>query len=111
MLDPNEILGSVDLRELSRALARRREDEARELEAIVDNADDFVRNLMECRRIPGLSLSVVRADKVLIQKGYGVSDIRREVSQNDESSTCIGSGTKPFVALLLGILLEEQSHR
>ena len=69
--------------------------------------DEFVDNLIQCRRIPGLSLSVMTSHRVLHEKGYGLADVasHTEVHPTDTIFP-IASNTKSFTATLLAILLE-----
>jgi len=82
--------------------------------------DQFVRQLMECRRVPGLVLSVVDMSRdpgarsaaepgVVVQRQYGWADIaaRRPMSVN--TRVCIASLTKAFTATLLGIMLHRRN--
>lgn len=77
---------------------------------LLNDIDTFVESTLLCRNITGLSLTVVQHDKVLIRKGYGLADAHG-LPLTEDSPVCIGSGTKPFVAALIGILLDEHSHR
>ena len=73
--------------------------------------DDFIENVMTCRHVPGISVSVVSGDQVFLQKGYGKAHLGQDVEATEDTPFCIGSCTKAFVSTLLGILLEEHADR
>ncbi|HWP55701.1 MAG TPA: serine hydrolase domain-containing protein [Pyrinomonadaceae bacterium] len=65
--------------------------------AQADKVDDYVRSEMSKRRIPGLSLAVVKAGRVIKAKGYGLSDMELNVPATPDSVYQIGSMTKQFL--------------
>ncbi|CAH1775116.1 unnamed protein product [Owenia fusiformis] len=73
----------------------------------IQELDSFTNNLLTCRGIPGLALSVVRGRDVLLTKGYGVTDVYSKLTVTENSTFCIGSITKGFTATILAMLIAE----
>jgi CubicO group peptidase (beta-lactamase class C family) len=58
-------------------------------------------------KIPGLALAVVRDGEVVLQKGYGVRDVRGAEPVTPETQFLLCSITKSFTAAGLGLLVDE----
>jgi CubicO group peptidase (beta-lactamase class C family) len=69
--------------------------------------DGYIRRIMERFEVPGLSVAVVKDDRVLLAKGYGVRALGDPGSVDGETLFGIASNTKVFTATALGILVEE----
>jgi CubicO group peptidase (beta-lactamase class C family) len=57
--------------------------------------------------IPGVAIAVVKDDKVIFAKGFGVSDIETKKPVTPETLFAVGSTTKAFTATLIGMLADE----
>lgn len=69
--------------------------------------EKFIQEGMDKGKIPGLSITIVKDDKTIYQKGFGYSDLESKDIVTEKSLFEIGSNSKAFTAL--GILkLEEQ---
>ena len=77
--------------------------------------DEFARRLMECRRIPGLVLTVVdatsSADGALLTAEYGWADVDRRRAMTRDTVHCVASCTKAFTSTLVGQLLAASGGR
>ncbi len=73
----------------------------------LDSLDLQIQQLIEDFNIPGLSIGIVRNDSVIFSKGYGKLEINKERKVDDNSIFGIGSISKSFTALTLGILVDE----
>ncbi|KAL3866720.1 hypothetical protein ACJMK2_044001 [Sinanodonta woodiana] len=73
-------------------------------ESEVENIDRVVNTIMECKHVPGMTLSVVKGNMVWT-KGYGIAAPQRTVNNN--TLFCIGSLTKAFTSTLLAIQLTD----
>ncbi|KAK3603130.1 hypothetical protein CHS0354_027922 [Potamilus streckersoni] len=73
-------------------------------ESEVDDIDRVVNTVMECKHVPGMTLSVVKGNMVWT-KGYGMAGLKRMVNNN--TLFCIGSLTKAFTSTLLAIQLTD----
>lgn len=70
--------------------------------------DEFATQLLEeFTMVPGISLSVVTRDGVVLSKGYGYADPGQGIQSTAETSFYIASVTKSFVGLLALILESE----
>ena len=67
----------------------------------------FVEDVMQCRHIPGLTLSVVRSGRVLLERGFGFADVESKRRVDTKTLFPIASTTKSFTVTLLAMLLEE----
>jgi CubicO group peptidase (beta-lactamase class C family) len=73
----------------------------------LDSLDSQVHQLIKDFDIPGLSIAVVRNDSVIFSKGYGNLEIHKERKVDENTIFGIGSISKSFTALTLGILVDE----
>ena len=73
--------------------------------------DGFVENIMACRHIPGVTLSLVKGDTVLLQKGYGFADLETRERVTKKTLFPIASTTKAFTATVLAKLIEDSNGR
>ena len=69
--------------------------------------DAYLTTQMNRYHIPGLSLAVVRGDRVVLQKGYGLANVELAVPAKSESVYMIGSVTKHFTAAGIMMLADE----
>lgn len=77
--------------------------------ATSDTVDRFVEAEMARMHIPGVSIAVVRAGKVVKAAGYGVADLEHGVPVTPQTVFKIGSVSKQFLAA--GIMLLVQDGR
>jgi len=83
----------------------------------LESFDKFVGELMDCRRVPGLVVTVVdmrsqptdngeHATKPLVvQRQYGWADVDARRPMLADTRLCVASLTKAFTSTLLGIML------
>ena len=57
--------------------------------------------------IPGMAVTIVSADEVLLSKGYGVKSVDTMEPVDDKSLFAVASNTKAFTAAAIGILVDE----
>src|SRR5260370_38392373 len=77
------------------------------LPARADQTDVLIKAEMERRHIPGLSLAVSRAGKLIKAQGYGLANLELAVPVRPDTVFEIGSGTKQITAPLGFMLIEE----
>src|SRR5688572_1970025 len=75
--------------------------------ARADEVDDYVREQMRRRHVPGLALAVVRDGKLVKARGYGLASVELNVPVTTETVFEIGSVTKQITAAALMLLVEE----
>ncbi|MCC6329551.1 MAG: serine hydrolase [Acidobacteria bacterium] len=69
--------------------------------------DDYVNRSMKEWEIPGMAVAIVKDDKVVFAKGYGVRDIGKPAPVDEHTLFAIGSSSKAFTAASLAILMDE----
>jgi CubicO group peptidase (beta-lactamase class C family) len=68
--------------------------------------DAYVRSSMAAWKIPGLAIAIVKDDRLVMAKGYGVRRLGRPEPVTDSTRFAIGSATKAFTATLIGMLVD-----
>ncbi len=69
--------------------------------------DAFVNKALADWKVPGVAITVVRGDEVLLLKGYGVRDAEKMLPVTPRTLFAIGSATKAFTTFLLATLADE----
>ena len=72
-----------------------------------DKVDDYIKAEMHRKRIPGLSMAIVRNSKVVRATGYGFANVELLVPATENTVYQIGSITKQFTATLIMMLAIE----
>jgi CubicO group peptidase (beta-lactamase class C family) len=72
-----------------------------------DKVDEYIEAQMRTQHIPGLSLAVVRAGKVVKTKAYGLANIELNVHATPDTVYQLQSITKSFVACGIMLLAED----
>ncbi len=75
--------------------------------ALREDIDRIVQEAMRLWNIPGLALTVIKDQDTLLEKGYGLREIRKEGGVDEHTLFAIGSNTKPFTAAALAMLVSE----
>jgi CubicO group peptidase (beta-lactamase class C family) len=75
----------------------------------VDSIDRYVRSELTRQRVPGMSVAVLRGDRVLLARGYGYANVEHHVAATDSSVYPVGSVSKQFTAA--GIVMLSQQGR
>lgn len=74
-----------------------------DVEAFARTVDE----LRETMRIPGLSVAVAKDGEILLARGFGWSDVEKQVAATPETVYAIGSITKTFTSTLMLQLVEQ----
>ncbi len=69
--------------------------------------DTFVTKTMEEWKVPGLGISIVKDGKVIFSKGFGFRDVKKGLKVTPKTLFAIGSCSKAFTAVTMGILIDE----
>jgi len=75
--------------------------------ALPDNVDRFIRAELARQHIPGMSVAILRADDILLARGYGLANVKQRAPATDSTMYSVGSLTKPFTAAAV-VLLSQQ---
>lgn len=76
-------------------------------EPLLDGLDQEIETLLNSYKAVGLSIAVVKDDKVIYSKGFGYRNLEKKLPVTTNTVFPIGSVTKAFTGALLGILEEE----
>ena len=72
-----------------------------------DQIDKLTEQTLKAFNVPGIAVAVVKDDKVIHMKGYGVSSIATGRKTDENTLFAIASNSKAFTAAALGILIDE----
>jgi CubicO group peptidase (beta-lactamase class C family) len=73
----------------------------------LNGLDAFVEKALKDWKVPGVSVAVVRNDEVILSKGYGLRNIQKNLPVTPKTIFAIGSSTKSFTVVSLGLLVEQ----
>jgi CubicO group peptidase (beta-lactamase class C family) len=72
----------------------------KEIEGMVEKA-------MQAWNVPGLAMTIVKDDQVLMARGFGIRELGKAERVDEHTLFAIGSNTKAFTAAALGLLVQE----
>ncbi len=72
-----------------------------------DKIDEFIKSNMKSHHIPGLSIAIVRNNKLIKSNGYGFANLELNVTATTKTVYEIGSMTKQFTATAVMMLSEQ----
>jgi CubicO group peptidase (beta-lactamase class C family) len=76
-------------------------------DAPLQGFDDYVKKAMEDWKVAGLAVAVVKDDKIVFAKGYGVREIGKPDPVTPNTVFAIGSSSKAFTAASVAMLVDE----
>jgi CubicO group peptidase (beta-lactamase class C family) len=76
--------------------------------AKIAEIDAYAQKVREDWKIPGLAVAIVKDDRVIFQKGYGVRDINKPDAVDENTLYAIASNSKAFTTAALAILIDEK---
>jgi CubicO group peptidase (beta-lactamase class C family) len=69
--------------------------------------DGYITRSMKEWEVPGLSIGIVKDDRLVLARGYGVRKLRDAAAVDENTLFAIGSCSKAFTAAALAILVDE----
>ncbi|NQT81016.1 MAG: serine hydrolase [Candidatus Aminicenantes bacterium] len=69
--------------------------------------EKFINKTMEEWKVPGLGISILKDGNVVFSQGFGLRDVKRSMPVTPRTLFAIGSCTKAFTAVTMGILVDE----
>ncbi len=69
--------------------------------------DNLAERTLQEFNVPGIAVAVVKDDRVIHMKGYGVSSISTGKKMDENTLFAIASNSKAFTSAALGILIDE----
>ena len=70
--------------------------------------DTYAQQVVKTFPGPGFAIAVVKDDKVVLQKGYGLRDINKPESIDENTLFAIASNSKAFTTGVLASLVDEK---
>lgn len=74
----------------------------------LQKVDDLVENTLKTFNVPGIAVGIVHDGKVVLNKGYGVTDINTREKVDAQSNFGIASNSKAFTATALALLVDQE---
>jgi CubicO group peptidase (beta-lactamase class C family) len=75
--------------------------------APLEGFDDYVNKAIKDWEVPGIAVAIVKDDKVVLAKGYGMRELGKTAPVDERTIFAIGSSSKAFTAAALAMLVEE----
>jgi CubicO group peptidase (beta-lactamase class C family) len=69
--------------------------------------DQYVEKAMKEWEVPGLAIAVVKDDKIVYAKGYGLRELGGTAAVNEHTLFAIGSSSKAFTAATVAMLVDD----
>lgn len=69
--------------------------------------DDYVNKAMKDWEVPGLAIAIVKDDKIVYAKGYGVRELGKPALVDEHTLFAIGSSSKAFTATSIAMLVDQ----
>ncbi len=76
-------------------------------EAPLQGFDEYVNKALKDWEVPGVGVAIVKNDKVVLAKGYGVRKLGDTTPVDERTIFAIGSSSKAFTAAALAMLVDE----
>jgi CubicO group peptidase (beta-lactamase class C family) len=80
---------------------------AQTLEARLKEIDEYASKAGQDWKVPGFALAIVKDDRVVFAKGYGVRELGKPETVDADTLFAIASNTKAFTAAALATLVDE----
>lgn len=80
---------------------------AQDNDARLKEIDEYARKAMQDWRVPGFAMAIVKDDKVIFARGYGVRKLGEATPVDERTLFAVASNTKAFTAACLAILVDE----
>jgi CubicO group peptidase (beta-lactamase class C family) len=76
-------------------------------EAPLQGFDEYVNKALKDWEVPGVGIAIVKNDRVVLSKGYGVRELGKPTPVDDRTIFAIGSSSKAFTAAAIAMLVDE----
>ncbi len=83
------------------------QEESKNLEQFVNELDKKIPQLLNDFTVPGAAVAIIENGEIVLQKGYGYSDIEKEIKVNSKTGFNIGSISKTVAAWGVMKLVQE----
>lgn len=69
--------------------------------------DEYVNKALKEWEVPGVAIAIVKNDRVVFAKGYGVRELNKPEPVDEQTLFAIGSSSKAFTATGLAVLVDQ----
>lgn len=69
--------------------------------------NDFLSEYMNKWKIPGMAVGIIKDDEIIYCNGLGLRDVNKNLNVTKDTLFAIGSASKSFTSLSIGILVDE----
>jgi CubicO group peptidase (beta-lactamase class C family) len=69
--------------------------------------DDYVNKAIKDWQVPGVAIAVIKDDKIVLARGYGVRELGKPAPVDERTLFAIGSSSKAFTVASIAMLVEE----
>src|SRR5215208_7716167 len=76
-------------------------------ETALQGFDDYVNKALKDWDVPGVAIAIIKNNKILLAKGYGVKKNGDPAPVTEKTIFAIGSASKAFTAASVAILVDE----
>lgn len=87
--------------------ARAQTPSSKPARSTVEGLEQFVPEQLERWKVPGMAIAVVQNGQVIYSRGFGLRDVKRKLPVTTKTVFPIGSISKSFTALSMGMLNDE----
>ncbi|MFB3906068.1 MAG: serine hydrolase [Acidobacteriota bacterium] len=74
----------------------------------LEKLDAYFARARDDWKVPGMAIAIVKDDRVVFAKGYGVRELGKPAKVDENTLFAIASNTKAFTAAALAVLVDEQ---
>ena len=75
--------------------------------ALLKGFDRFITNTKQEWKVPGLAVAIIKDGTLIFSRGFGYRDVKKDLEVTPHTLFAIGSCTKAFTAVTMGILVDE----
>ncbi len=76
-------------------------------EAPLQGFDDYVNKALADWKVPGVAIAIVKDDRIVFAKGYGVRELGKPAPVDERTLFAIGSSSKAFTAASIAMLVDQ----
>ena len=76
-------------------------------DAPLQGFDDYVNKAIKDWEVPGVAIAVIKDDKIVFAKGYGVRELGKPEKVDENTMFAIGSSSKAFTAAAIAMLVDD----
>ncbi|MGA9773314.1 MAG: serine hydrolase [Blastocatellia bacterium] len=69
--------------------------------------DEYVNKAIKDWEVPGLAIAIIKNDRIVFAKGYGVRELGKAATVDERTLFAIGSSSKAFTAASIAMLIDE----